>query len=112
MSDITKAAVVDVPSRVPHSEAAPAPRPWARIESPEGIRAFVAGASEEELREMAELLLTDANLDPAWAAVQARIGTAVNAAEGLVRKVMAAAGPTGRRTRSAPRAEFWKGSRP
>ncbi|GAB5433164.1 MAG: hypothetical protein EpisKO_25340 [Epibacterium sp.] len=62
-------------------------KPWAQIENPEDIRAFVADATEEELREMAALVLADSVLSPEWAEVRERIVLAVYAYEGSWRRL-------------------------
>jgi|GEM_PF-2724402 len=90
---------------LPFQRGYPSPesRPWARIENPEDIRAFVAETKAEELREMAALFQADSGLTSAWAAVRERIVLAVYAYEGAVRKLTSAeANPLGHSRRRTP----------
>lgn len=99
-------------SQVRDACAVSEPRPWVAIENPEDIRAFVASASEAELSELAGLIRTGASPDPVVSKALVRIATAVNADEGLVRKMMAAAGSMERRRGQSRDLECRSGIRP
>lgn len=65
-------------------------KPWANLAVKADVRAWVAKASEEELREMAEFVLGDGPRLPALDKLQQHLLIAVNESEGFLRRVMAA----------------------
>lgn len=67
-----------------------ASRPWEALHTREQARAWLAGASEEELRAMAGHLLGDRPLCRDQADLKQRILLAANASEGLWRRLMRA----------------------
>lgn len=85
LDDLAAVAVPDA-----SQDQSSASRPWEALQTQEQARAWLAEASEEELREMAGHLLGDRPLCRDQDALKQRILLAANASQGLWRRLMRA----------------------